>query len=124
MTDPPPEEYRVGYGKPPLESRFKKGNSGGGRRARNLKTRLCAALEERVVVTTEGGRRRRIAKADLGIAKLADKFAKGNASAAKLLLGLLLELERRAPPEPGERPPSEEADRIVIERLRARLLSS
>jgi hypothetical protein len=125
MSNPPPEDYRVGYGKPPLETRFKPGNAGGRRRrARSLTTRLCEALEQRVVVTTEGGRRRRIAKADLGIARLADEFAKGKTPATRLLLGLLLELERRLPPEPGVPPPSEEADRIVIESLRARLLSS
>ena len=42
-------DYRVGYGKPPLETRFKKGQSGnpGGRprRARNLMTQLYRALD-------------------------------------------------------------------------------
>jgi len=62
-----------------------------------------------------------ILEGDLGIARLADKFADGDPQATKLLFGLLLELERRSPPEPAERPPIEEADRIVIESLLARL---
>ena len=98
MTAEPPADYRVGYGKPPLHTRFKKGNRGnpGGRprRARNLKTLLQEALEERVVVVTEDGRRRKVAKR---------------------------ELERRAPTEPAERPPLDEADQAVVENLLARL---
>ena len=28
MTTPPPDDYKVGYGRPPLETRWKKGQSG------------------------------------------------------------------------------------------------
>jgi hypothetical protein len=121
MADPEPD-YKIGYGKPPLHTRFKKGNPGGRpRRARNLRILLEEALAKRVAVTTEGGRRRRIARGELGIARLADKFAAGDPQAIKLLLCLLLEYERRAPPEPAERPPLGDADRMVIENLLARL---
>jgi Family of unknown function (DUF5681) len=115
--------YAVGYGKPPVHARFKKGQSGnprGTRRARNFATLLIEALDERVVVSG-GGRRRRKTKRDLGLAQLADKFANGDPCVAKLILGLLLQTERRLPAEPGERPPREEADKLVVESMLARL---
>jgi Family of unknown function (DUF5681) len=120
MTTDGKAGYTVGYGKPPIERRFKKGNPGnprGRRAAKNMAARLIEALDERVVVT-EGGRRRRIAKRDLGLAQLADKFAAGDPSTAKLMLGLLLEIERRPP---AERPARDAADKLVIENLLARL---
>jgi hypothetical protein len=121
MTADPPADYEVSYGRPPLHSRFKKGNPGRPRRARNLRTLLEAALAKRVAVTTEDGRRRRIARRELGIGRLADSFAAGDPPAIKLLLCLLLEPERRAPAEPNERPPLDDADRAVIASLLARL---
>src|SRR5438105_10398471 len=54
--------YEVGYGKPPCQSRFKKGQSGNPRGrapgAQNLKTVLIDALNELVVVAENGGRRK------------------------------------------------------------------
>jgi hypothetical protein len=122
MQGNPEDDYRVGYGKPPLHTRFKKGNPGGRpRAARNLKTLLAEALEKRITVAGEDGKRRKISKRELGIARLADRFAEGDRHAIKLLLDLALELERRTPPEPAERPPLDDADKIVIENLLARL---
>jgi hypothetical protein len=58
-------DYEVGYGKPPCQTRFRKGQSGNpkGRTAgdKNLSTLLREALNEHVVVT-ENGRRRKITK--------------------------------------------------------------
>ncbi len=117
-------DYAVGYGKPPVHTRFKKGQSGNPRGRprgpKRLVSLLLAALEKQVEVT-EGGRRRKIAKRELGIAQLADKFAKADPYATKLMLSLLLDIERRLPAEPVERPPLEEADKLVIENLLARL---
>lgn len=124
MTTDEKPGYAVGYGKPPAHARFKKGQSGnprgGRRRARNLASLLLAALEARVVVG-EGGRRCRKTKRDLGLAQLADKFARGDPAVAKLMLGLLLETERRPAAMPDGPPPREEADKLVIENLLARL---
>jgi hypothetical protein len=122
MTADSKAEYPVGFKKPPLHTRFKKGNPGGRpRAARNLKTVLAEALERRITVAGEDGKRRWISKRELGIARLADRFAEGDRHAIKLLLDLVLEVERRTPPEPAERPPLDDADRIVIENLLASL---
>ena len=61
---PPDSEgdYEVGYGKPPRETRFAKGQSGNPRGrpsgAKNFKTLLSEALNEPVIVTENGGRRK------------------------------------------------------------------
>jgi hypothetical protein len=59
----------VGPGKPPLHTRFKKGQSGNpsGRHAQNLPALLVAALNQRVAVT-ESGRRRQVTKHEAVIA--------------------------------------------------------
>ena len=55
--------YKVGPCRPPLHTRFKKGQSGnpGGRSAKSLPALLADALNETVVVTIDG-RRRKITK--------------------------------------------------------------
>jgi uncharacterized protein DUF5681 len=61
----PTDGHRVGYGKPPAQTRFKKGQSGNptGRPkgTPNFATALERALEEQVVVN-EGGQRRTVTK--------------------------------------------------------------
>jgi hypothetical protein len=48
--------YQVGPGRPPLHTRFQKGQSGnpGGRSTKHLPALLAAALNETVVVTIDG----------------------------------------------------------------------
>ena len=51
-------DYEVGRGKPPVHTRFKKGQSGNprGPRPKNLPALLLDALNEKVVVTIDGER--------------------------------------------------------------------
>jgi hypothetical protein len=118
-------DYKVGYKKPPLHTRFKKGQSGNPRGrprgARNFSSVLNEALNQRVVVT-ENGRRRKISKRELGIRQLVDKFAMAEMQATRMLLGLMLERERLvAAASPAERRSFGAADQKVIDNLLKRL---
>ena len=128
MADDRKPNYRVGYKKPPLHTRFRKGQSGNPRGrprgSKNLSTLLTDALNEPVVVT-EDGRRRKISKRELGVRQLANKFAMAEAQATKILLGLMQERERlAAAAAPAERPSFGADDEKVIANLLKRLRSS
>ena len=80
-------DYEVGYGKPPRDTRFKRGQSGNPRGrppgAKNLSTLLNEALDELVVVTENGGRNR-ISKRRAAFKQLVNDAAKGEWRALKL----------------------------------------
>ena len=113
--------YVVGRGRPPLATRFQKGNTAarGGRKCRekSFVALLDAALAEPVVDVAADGRRR-LSKRELGLRRLADRVADGDPQAIKLVLGVVLALERRGPAAPEERPNWGPADKTAIENLR------
>jgi len=98
--------YAVGYGKPPRNTRFQKGQSGNPRgRPKSSKTAqasLMKALAEQVEVTDKG-RTRRISKHDLSMLQLVNKAAKGDQRAIELVMKLLppCEAERADPDHPA-----------------------
>lgn len=116
-------DFEVGYGKPPRHTRFKTGRSGNprGRRpgSRNLSTLLGEALNEPVIVAENGGRRK-ISKREAIIKQLVNQSAQGDWRAAKLLLDILQDIERRTEPQTPESSFGS-ADEKVIEQLKARL---
>jgi len=117
-------DHQVGYGKPPHHTRFVKGQSGNPRgrphSAKNLKTLLNKALNERVVVTENGGRRK-ISKREAIVTQLVNGSAKGDLKAIQILLAMLRDIEGHA--EAGSADPDvfTEADEQIIQRIRARL---
>jgi len=66
-------DYKVGPGRPPLHTRFKKGQSGNpdGRRKKNMRALLADALDQPVFVTIDG-ERRQIAKREAVVHQLFD----------------------------------------------------
>ena len=124
MSDDDKTDYKVGYKKPPLHTRFRKGQSGNPRGrprgSKNLSTLLTDALNEPVVVT-EDGRRRKISKRELGIRQLVNKFAMAEAQATKILLGLIQERDRLAAEASAERPSFGADEEKVIANLLKRL---
>lgn len=117
-------EYSVGYGKPPVHSRFKPGQSGNPRGKakgrKNLATELLEELSERVVVT-ENGRQRKLSKQTLILKRMVTDAAQGDAKARDQLLKLIGAIEQVAPDIADEAPQSSE-DAKILERFRARLI--
>ena len=92
-------DYEVGHGKPPLGSRFKKGQSGnpGGRPATIAPAVLVRTLHEQVVVTAKG-RREKTTRREVVIVRLADKSAGADLRAPKMLTDILKDIEKKASP--------------------------
>lgn len=81
-VDPSDEEaYEIGYGKPPKHTRFKPGQSGNPRGrprgARNLRTAIREALQEKIVIR-ESGRTRKLTKMDAIVQVALNKGLKGD----------------------------------------------
>jgi hypothetical protein len=118
-----PDDYEVGYARPPRHSRFVKGQSGNPRGrprgAENIKTLLNEALNELVVVTDHGGRRK-VSKRKAFITQIVNGGAKGNFRAVPILLAMLRDFEGDTALQATE-PASTEADRQIIRRIQERL---
>src|SRR5208337_426875 len=91
--------YVIGFGKPPENTRFKKGQSGNphGRPkgTLNLATVLERTLREKVVIN-ENGKRKTITKLEAAIKQIANKAASGETKAFQLLAALVRSAEERS----------------------------
>jgi Family of unknown function (DUF5681) len=118
----PAADYAVGYGRPPVATRFRPGQSGNPRgrpkRARNLAAIVAAALGEPVAVN-ENGRRRLITKLEAAVKQLVNRAAAGDTRVTQLLLALVQTHEQRPPRAGAEF--ATQADAVVIAGLVRRL---
>lgn len=97
MTDPSSEQpeaaeaYAVGYGRPPLATRFRPGRSGNPRgrpRARqSIEATTAEVLDEKMPVVL-GGRRRRVTAQQAILLLLREQALKGNLAAVRLLFDI------------------------------------
>jgi len=122
-------DYKVGPGRPPLHTRFKKGQSGNpcGRSAKNLPALLADALNERVFVTIDG-RRRKITKREAIVTQMVNKSGSADLRATKMLIDMMKDAEQKAgvasPPPESRRftEADEEVVKQLVERIRHQVL--
>jgi hypothetical protein len=118
-------DYDIGYGKPPPEHQFRKGQIANPRGRvpgrKNLKTELLDELGQKIPVT-EKGKRRLMSPQTVIIKRLVADAAKGDARAREQLLRLLEPIDRASPVNPNTRVTQSE-DHEIIQRFRQRLLS-
>jgi len=117
--------FKIGYGKPPKATQFKKGRSGNpkGRPkgSLNLATDLAAELGERITVR-EDGRTRTVSKQRALIKSLVAKALQGDVRAAASLLALYGRLISETPEEQNQPLAQEELE--ILKRFAPRLLRS
>jgi Family of unknown function (DUF5681) len=116
-------DYEVGYGKPPVHTRFQKGQSGNPkgrpRGRKNLSSLLNEALNGWVIVV-ENGRRKKITKREAIITQLVNKSAAADLKATQIVLALVQEVEAQADGSADEAALTE-ADHQIIKRIQNRL---
>ncbi len=96
----PKPTYAVGYGKPPVHSKFQPGQSGNPRGrekgSRNILTELHALLDKTLVVQVDGKKQRMPARRAIGL-RLLDKTVKGDLRAMALFMQLIQRHEDQMP---------------------------
>ena len=112
------EDYEVGYKKPPVEHRFRKGVSpnpkGRPRGAYGIKAELRRELNE-VVHVPHNGKVMRLAKKRIMLKSLVANAAKGDLRATNLVIQWMIQLENLEPKAPPGRLSA--ADQQILDRL-------
>jgi Family of unknown function (DUF5681) len=92
------KRFETGYGHPPVNTRFKKGQSGNpkGRPkgSRSLATILNRELRERVIIN-EGGQRKTVTKLEAAVKQISNKAASGDPVALRQLFPLIQIIEQQ-----------------------------
>lgn len=93
-----PDDYDVGYKKPPKAHQFAKGHSGNpnGRPkgSKNIASILKSVFNEKVSIT-EHGRQRQVTKLEAATMQLANKAASGDLHSIRLMMQLIPGMEER-----------------------------
>jgi len=118
------KDYEVGYGKPPKNSQFKKGESGNpkGRmkNTRNLKTDLNKILEKRISVR-EGDRKFMVSGQEGMLMSLMSKCLKGDTKAINTLINLAVRIFGLEGPFPDTAERLTPQEQVMIAELDVRL---
>ena len=116
-------EDQVGYGRPPLHTRFRKGRSGNPK-GRPKGSRALASIWSSVwnekLTVTENGQRRRITKQEAAIKQLANKAASGDKHAIEAMIRFETMLfsdapmRRSEPPNSNHPPPETDPSKVAL----------
>jgi hypothetical protein len=96
------DAQKVGYGRPPVATRFKPGTSGnpsGKRKARPTLSQLLDGILGEIVPVTEGGKSKRMAKEEVFLRQMVTRAIAGDRQFGRLLLDYLARRQDGAPPE-------------------------
>lgn len=111
-------EYEVGYGRPPIQGRFKPGQSGNPKgirkRRRNVRTVIEEALDQKIKIR-ERDRSRSVSKLDAIVLMVMNKALQGDAKALSSFIGLLRSVGLTSEmPEPSNTLPLTAQDEGII----------
>ena len=122
-----PNDYQVGYRKPPQDTRFKKGRSGNpkGRPsgAKNLKTELEEELREMIMVR-EGDSRKPVSKQRALLKSMMAKAVQGDTRAAALIANMVYRLLSDNEPQPSDADALGGDDLAILENHELRIRAS
>lgn len=123
MSDEP---YTVGRGRPPLHTRFQKGQcanpKGRPKGSPNLTTIIARAAREKITVVVNG-KRRKITKLEAAMTQLANQAAAGDQRAIQILIAQIAVVERVAAQTPAAEPADRKtADAALLNSLKSRLV--
>ncbi len=110
----PAAGYAVGYGKPPLHSRFRKGRSGNPLGRPRRKTDLASLLSQALDQPTAAEGRNEATQREALVAALVEKSASGDLRAAKLLFELMRQIGPAAEPPAS---PEDDPRQILLRKL-------
>ena len=91
------QDYKVGPGRPPLHTRFRKGQSGnpGGRSKKKLPALLAEPLNKPVFVTIDG-EHRKISKREAVVHQLVNKSTTADLCVTKMLFDMIKDVEHQS----------------------------
>jgi hypothetical protein len=85
----PPKEYKVGYGRPPLKTRWKKGESGSPRKKPQRQESIVETVDRLLLSPVKlalNGETKRVSALEAIVSQLQLKEMSGNARASRILL--------------------------------------
>jgi len=119
-----PEEYKVGYGRPPETTRFKPGQSGNAKGrpkgSKNFGTALDKELGVRIPIN-ENGQRKKVTKREAIAKQLVNKAASGDPRTLLIALNEIRQREAQkasAPTTPDQNPKDQRVMESIIARIK------
>lgn len=117
-------EYKVGKNRPPLHTRFRKGDGrkrpGRPKGSKNIVTMIMEAARDQVAVVIEG-QKRKISKAQAAVTQLANAGATGDPKLMLKFIDLIADIEAKAEAARPSEYPFSDVDKKVIQEVYTRL---